>query len=198
MLRDAFGLAAQRGVVGLKVPGGRAMFAADMRRGYGLSSEREFLERTAEAHERALRRAGILNVGHHGFFGSDDLTARSPIQPPWAIYPLPPDTCANLIADMAVFVVTVSSEPLLDALRTAELAVQWVLPRERQKLEPGDIILRAYNCTRGIEMRPSDMQRLLLELVELPTWVATVDELLSRSQSRHPWPYYGDECRVWA
>jgi hypothetical protein len=92
-----------------------------MRRGYGLWSEEEFLERTGEAHEGALRRAGILNVGHDVTYGSDDLTARSPIQPPWAIYPLPPEMCANLIADMGVFVVTVSSEPLLDALRAAGL-----------------------------------------------------------------------------
>ena len=36
------------------------------------------------------------------------MTARSPIQPPWAIYPLPPIICANLIVDIAVYFVTVS------------------------------------------------------------------------------------------
>lgn len=198
MLRDAFDLAAERGVVGMKVPGGRAMFAADMRQGYGMWSEEEFLERTGEAQDRALRRAGIQGVGHHVFYGSNDRVARSPIQPPWAIYPLPPEMCANLIVDMGVFVVTVSSEPLLDALRSEGIRAQWALPEGQETLGQGQIILRAYKGTRGIEMRPSDMQRLLLELVDLPTWVATVKELLARSSSAHPWPYFADESRVWA
>jgi hypothetical protein len=94
--------------------------------------------------------------------------------------------------------VTVSSEPLLDALRAEGIRAQWVLPDGQPTLEQGQVILRAYKGTRGIEMRPSDMQRLLLELVELPTWVATVKELLARSSSAHPWPYFADESRVWA
>jgi hypothetical protein len=198
MLKDAFDLAADRGVVGMKVPGGRALLAADMRQGYGLWSEQEFLERTGDAQERAVRRAGILNVGHHVSYGSDDRVARSPIQPPWAIYPLASVICANLIVDMGVYIVTVSNEPLLEALRSAGIRAQWVLPEGLETLEQGQIILRAYKGTRGIEMRPSDMQRLLLELVELPTWVATVDELLTRADSAHPWPYYSDESKVWA
>ncbi len=175
------------------------MFAADMRRGYGLWPEKEFLERTHQAHKGALRRAGILNVGHYVFYGSDDRAARSPIHPPWAIYPLSPVTCANLIVDMAVYVVTVSSEPLLDALRSAGLRAEWALPEEQEILESGQVILRAYKGNHVAEMRPSDMQRLLLELVELPTWVATVKELLTReNMSGHPWPYFADEGKVWA
>jgi hypothetical protein len=199
MLKDAFELAANRGVVGMRVPGGRAMVAADMRRGYGLWPEAEFLERTGEAHERALQRAGILGTGNHVFYGSDDITARSPIHPPWAIYPLPPVMCANLLVDMAVYIVTVSSEPLLDALRSAGLRAEWILPQGQEKLKAGQTILRAYKGNRGIEMRPSDMQRLLLELVELPTWVATVKELLTRENiSGHPWPYFANERQTWA
>lgn len=47
MLRDAFDMAADRGVVGMKVPGGRAMFAANVRRGYERWSEEEFLDKPA-------------------------------------------------------------------------------------------------------------------------------------------------------
>jgi hypothetical protein len=198
MLKDAFDLAASRGVVGMKVPGGRALVAADMRQGYGLWSEQEFLDRTGKAHDRALRRAAIQGVGHHVFYGSDDRTARSPTHPPWAIYPLPPVACANLIVDMGVYIVTISSESLLDALRSAGLRADWALPDDQENLAPEQIILRAYRGTRGIEMRPADMQRLLLELVELPTWVAMVKELLARSNAKHPWPYFEDEWRVWA
>jgi len=188
MLKDAFQMAAGRGLADMKVPGGRVLVAADLRKGYELWSEEEFLEPTGEAQDRALRRAGLLNVGNHVFYGSDDQAARSPIQPPWAIYPLPPVTCANLIADQAVF--TVSSEPLLEALRWAGLGAEWVLPPGQETLQPGQVILRAYKGFRGIEMKPSDMQRLLLELEDLSVWVETVKTLLSQDEisGNHPWP----------
>jgi hypothetical protein len=171
MLRDAFEIAAESGLADMKVPGGRVMIAADLRKGYELWSEEEFLERTGDAQERVLRRANLLDVGNHVFYGSDDQTARSPIQPPWAVYPLLPVMCANLITDQVVYIVTVSSEPLLEALRAAGLAAEWVLPVGQETLQAGQVILRAYKGNRGIEMKPSDMQRLLLELENLGVWV---------------------------
>jgi hypothetical protein len=199
MLRDGFGLAAERGLVDMKLPGGRVMIAADLRKGYELWSEEEFLERTAEAQERVLRRANLLSSVGRVFYGSDDLVARSPIQPPWAIYPLPPVMCANLITDQAVYIVTVSSEPLLEALRSAGLAAKWVLPPDQETLQADQVILRAYKGLRGIEMKPSDMQRLALELEDLSVWAETVKTLLSQDRvSGHPWPYYDNEWKVWA
>jgi hypothetical protein len=200
MLRDAFWIAAERGLADMKVPGGRVLIAADMRKGYELWSEEEFLERTGEAQRRVLRRANLLDVGNHVFYGSDDQVARSPIQPPWAIYPLPPVMCANLITDQAVYIVTVSSEPLLEALRAAGLGAEWVLPTGQETLQAGQVILRAYKGYRGIEMKPSDMQRLLLELEDLSVWVETVETLLSQDEisGNHPWPYYGNEWKIWA
>ena len=199
MLRDAFEIAAKRGLADMKLPGGRVMIAADLRRGYELWSEDEFLERTGIAQERVLRRANLLNVGNHVFYGSDDRTARSPIQPPWAIYPLPSVMCANLIADQSVYIVTVSSEPLLGALRAAGMSAEWVLPSGQETMQPGQVILRAYKGTRGIEMKPSDMQRLALELEDMSVWVETVKTLLSKDDlSGHPWPCYGNEWKVWA
>jgi hypothetical protein len=157
------------------------------------------VERTGEVHRRALKRAGILGVGHHVAYRSDDLVAGSPIQPPWAIYPMAPVLCASLIVDMAVFIVTVSSEPLLDALRAEGIRAEWVLPLDTEHLQAGQVILRAYKGTRGIEMRPSDMQRLLLELEDMPTWTATVRTLLELDDAPgHPWPYYADEYKTWA
>lgn len=199
MLRDAFQIAAVRGLADMKVPGGRVMIAADMRKGYELWPEEEFLERTGQAHERVLRRANLLDVGNRVFYGSDDRTARSSIQPPWAIYPLPPVMCVNLITDMAVYIVTVSSEPLLEALRSAGLGAEWVLP-PGQTVEAGQVILRAYKGYRGIEMKPSDMQRFALELEDLSVWVETVKTLLSQEDGsgQHPWPDYGNEWKVWA
>lgn len=198
-LRDAFTMAATRGVMGMKIPGGRALIAADLRQGYSLWSEEAFLERTGEAQRLALKHAGILDVGNHVFYGSDDLVARSPIHPPWAIFPMSPVACANLIVDMAVYIVTVSSLSLLDALHAEGIRAEWVLPPGQEQLQAGQTILRAYKGTHGIEMRPSDMQRLLLELEDMSTWARTVKALLELDQSSgRPWPYYEDEYRTWA
>jgi hypothetical protein len=72
------------------------------------------------------------------------------------------------------------------------------LPPGQKQLQRGDVILRAYKGSRGIEMKPTDMQRLLLELVDLATWAETVRELLTRDNlGNHPWPYYRGEHRAW-
>jgi hypothetical protein len=199
MLQDAFQLAAHRGVQGMKVPGGRALIAAYLPRGYELWDEQEFLERTGDENARALKRAGILNRGENVWWGSDDEVARSAIHPPWAIYPLAPDLCASLIADMAVYVVTMSSEPLLQALADAGLEAEWVLPHGQPQLQPGQAILRARIGSKGIEMRPSELQRLLLELADLPIWVAGVKEVLEQQEfGTLPWPCFAAEHKVWA
>lgn len=136
-------------------------------------------------------------MGSHVFFGSDDMVARSPIQPPWAIYPLPPVMCANLITDLAIYVVDLSSEPLLAALRSVGLGAEWVLPQGQETLEQGQVILRAYHGSHGVEVKPSDMQRLLLELVDVRTWAESIKRLLTLDGvSGHPWPYYPDEGKV--
>jgi hypothetical protein len=199
MLRNAFDLARRDGVRGMRVPGGMALVAADMRRGYERWSEAEFLARTGVEHRGAMKRTGILNVGNHVFYASNDYAARSPIMPPWAIYPLPPLDCANLIVDMAVYIVTVSSESLLGALRRVGLAAEWTLPVGQAELEAGQVILRIHNGKHSIEMRPSEMQRLLLELVDLPTWAEGIRELLDHAKNGiRPWPNFADERKIWA
>jgi hypothetical protein len=90
MLREGFELAQRRGVQGMKVPGGRALIAADMRQGYELWSENEFIARSELAYESACKRAGIADHSQHVGSCSDDRAARALTQPPWAIYPFPP------------------------------------------------------------------------------------------------------------
>ncbi|HEX5116299.1 MAG TPA: hypothetical protein VFW65_13975 [Pseudonocardiaceae bacterium] len=199
LLRRAFELAADRGVQGIKVPGGRAVMAAELRPSSERWSEQEFAERAGRAYQQARRRAGIYTSEHHVHYMSDDMAARTPITPPWAIYPLPPLVCANLIADMAVFVVDISSEALVAALEDVGLHANWSIPPGQKELQQGQVVLRATNQVRGIELRPSEMQRLLLELMDLPLWAESVRRLLARDDLvPHPWPYFDDEWRVWA
>jgi hypothetical protein len=200
MLREGFELAQRRGVQGMKIPGGCALIAADMRRGYELWPENEFIARSEMAFESACKRAGIGNDAPRVGSRSDDRAARAPTQPPWAIYPFPPVVCANLIFDMAFYAVGISSLSLLDALRGAGFRTEWALPaNQEQHLQSGQVVLRIYQGSRGLELRESEITRLALELVDLPTWVEGIKEMFSRTDlSGHPWPYFAKEHRVWA
>jgi hypothetical protein len=140
-------MAATRGVLGMKVPGGRSLVVANLPRGYELWPEDEFIERTENTHEAACGGAGILYLGHLAGFRSDDMVARYATMPPWATYPLPPAVCAGLITDMAVFITTISSESVLNALRDAGLAAQWLLP-DLERLEHGSRVSRQSSPVR--------------------------------------------------
>jgi hypothetical protein len=65
----------------MKVPGGRALVATDIVRGYDLWPERELIDRTAAEHLQTVKRARILDVGHLVYARSDDTVARSPTMP---------------------------------------------------------------------------------------------------------------------
>ncbi len=184
MLRDAFDKAGTRGLLGMKVPGGRSLVAANLPKGYELWSEEEFITRTEKTHEAACKRAGILGSGHLIAYRSDDKVARYATMPPWAIYPLSPAVCAGLITDMAVFIVTISPEPLLDALQEVGLATQWLLPSDLETLEYGQAVMRIHNGVHTAEVRSSELQRLAFELVDLPTWIQGVKGMFTRAGPR--------------
>lgn len=199
LLATAFNLAHDRGVQGMKVPGGRALVASDIVRGYDLWPEQEFVDRTADEHRQALKRAHILEASDLVYARSDDLAARSPTMPPWAIYPLPPMWCARLIVDYAMYFVTMSSESLLAALDDVGLSPEWTLAREQAIVRPDQVVLRAHNGARAIELRWAELQRrLLLEMADLPTWAEGVAQLVARNDSgRHPWQSFAEEWKVW-
>ena len=200
LLGRAFDLAHERGVQGMKVPGGRALVATDIVRGYELWSESEFIDRTAVEHRQAVKRARMLDVGHLVYARSDDLVARSPTMPPWSIYPLSPAWCARLITDYAMYFVTMSSESLVAALNDVGLAAEWVLPRDQETVQPDEVVLRAYRGTRTVELCWAEVQRrLLLEMADLPMWAEGVRRLMQHHDSgRHPWQSFSAEWKVWA
>lgn len=119
--------------------------------------------------------------------------------PPWAIYPFSPVVCANLIFDLAFYAVGISGPALLYALRHAGCAAEWVLPASQEQLQPGEVVMRIYHGSRGLELREAEIIRLTLELVDLPVWVEGIKEMLARGDlSGRPWPCFADEHMVWA
>jgi hypothetical protein len=198
MLREGFELAQRRGAQGMKIPGGRALMAADMRRGYEIWPEDEFIANSEQAFKRACKRAGIVDYRQVVGSRSDDRAARAPTHPPWAIYPFPPILCANLIFDMAFYVTGIEGSSILDALHRAGLAAEWVLPPSQEQIQPGQVVMRIYNGSRGLELREPEISRLALELVDLSTWVDGIKEMLSQTGlSGRPWPCFADEHKVW-
>ncbi len=53
---------------------------------------------------------------------------------------------------------------------------------------------------RRVTMNMSEMNRLLIELVDLDVWAEHAAILLDRADlgGLPPWPYFVDECKVWA
>jgi hypothetical protein len=183
----------------MKIPGGRALMAADMRRGYELWPGDEFIAHSEQAFERACKRGNIVDRRRFVGSRSDDRAARAATHPPWAIYPFPPAVCANLIFDMAFYAVGISGQSILDALRKAGLAAEWALSPDQVRLQPGQVVLRIHYRNRGIELREAEIFRLTLELVDLPTWIEGLKETLARADlGDHPWPCFADEHKVWA
>lgn len=199
LLGRSFELAHGRGIQGMKIPGGRSLVTTDIVRGYELWSEQELIDRTATEHLQATKRAHILGKGQLVYARTDDMVARSPTMPPWAIYPLSPELCTRLIADYALFIVTMSSDSVLAALDDVGLAAEWVLSADQGDIEPDRVVLRV-GSHRRIELRWVEMQRrLLFEMADLPTWAESVKQLLAvENTGRHPWALFADEWRVWA
>lgn len=199
MLKDAFDKAATRGLLGMKVPGGRSLVAVNLPKGYELWSEDEFITRTEKTRVAACKRAGILGSAHTIGYRSDDTVARYVTMPPWASYPLPPAVCTGLITDMAVFIVTLAAEPLIEALREVGLAAQWLLSPDLQNLDYGQPVMRIYGGNHAGELLSAELQRVAFELVDMKTWAQGVKTLFaSPGFEGRPWPYFKNEYKVWA
>ena len=88
---------------------------------------------------------------------------------------------------------------MLGALQEVGLVAQWLLPPDLERIEHGQAIMRIHNGVRAGELRSSELNRFAFELVGLPTWVQGIKAVFSRPELEgRPWPYFGDEYKVWA
>jgi hypothetical protein len=206
VLREVLDLAHQRGLQRAKVPGGRALVAGNLFTAPDLWSEEKFVRRFTADMITAKRHARIVHP-HEITLKSLDQIGRSPVTPPWAIYPLSPEMCASLIVDAAFFYVSMSSTRILDALRAQGLQAQWLQPLD-EHTDRNVPLLQVDRATSGrggtsigrVTMNFSELNRLLLELVDLDVWARHLDIMLARTDLAGvpPWPYFVDEHKVWA
>jgi len=206
--------AARDGIFATRVAGDRVLFVTDL---YGCGAkgwtEAECNERQARQYGAARRRAGI-GAGREWNAGatSMDSVSRDPLRVPFAVYPLHPVACARLIGDVAVFFVETRGPDLADALSAAGIDAEWVHPPGSGELAVGEVVMEMHSKTtvplrgtevmelsRTLQMRRSELDRYLIELIEQDTWIEGMRHMLAnRWTPGRPWPYYRDERRVWA
>ncbi|MEV4590952.1 hypothetical protein [Streptomyces chartreusis] len=216
VLRNALDRAATDGIYATPVLGSRALFVVDQYAcaEQGMSAE-QFNERYQHAVDGALQRAGIA-AGREDYnihVTSLDSTARDPLRVPWANYPLHPVACARLIGDYAVATVETSGPILTRLLQATGMDARWVRPPGKADLQPGEVIMEIHHQERlrsvalpggltmtpgwTLQMRRSELDRYLMELLQPGTWVAGINHVLAARQAGQPWPHYRNEHEIW-
>jgi hypothetical protein len=205
--------AARGGIFAAKVAGNRVLVVSDL---YGCGAQgwtdAECNERQARQYSAALRRARIGPRREWNICATSmDSVSRDPLRVPFAAYPLHPVACARLIGDVAVFVVETCGPDLADALCAAGIDAEWVHPPGSGDLVAGEVVMEMYSKTtvplrgsevmelsRTLQMRRSELDRYLIELIEQGTWIEGMRHMLAnRRMSGRPWPCYRDEWHVW-
>jgi hypothetical protein len=204
--------AARDGIFAARVPGDRALLVADL---YGCNAqgwtEAEFCRRLERQFSAARRRAGIDAGPERNVHATSlDSVSRDPLRVPFAAYPLHPVACARLIGDITVFTVETSGPALAAALRAANMSAEWVRPQGTRDLVAGEVVMEmtattsapsgqmVMDLSRTLQLRRSELDRYLIELIEQDTWIEGLKYLLASPRAAgRPWPYYRDEHEVW-
>jgi hypothetical protein len=210
------------GIFAARIPGGRALIVADM---YGCSkqgwTDDEFAAGLESKRNAALRRAGISGDPQWLVTATSlDLVSRDPLRVPFAAYPLHPVACARIIGDLAAFFVITSGPILADSVRRAGIEARWVRPAAAGDLTPGEVVMEMVTRTsapvppalaeqlhrrdlrleysRTLQMRRSELDMYLIQLLDQDTWLQGVRYMLADPDLKgRPWPHYRDEDQVW-
>lgn len=223
LLRIGTERAAKEGIFVAKLAGDRALFVTDLH-GYSVQgwTDDEFADRVDRKFTAALRRAGIGPDRAQNIHATSlDSVSRDPLRVPFAAYPLDPGACARLIGDLAVFCVETSGPALADSLRRAGIQARWVRPPGGGELMPAEVLMemttkasgpvpdavaeRLLNrrdlrmeLSRTLQMRRSELDRYLIEMIEQRTWIEGIRYMLADYQLEgRPWPHYRDEGEIW-
>jgi hypothetical protein len=212
LLQLATERAAADGIFATKVPGSRALLAVDL---YGVINKgwtpKEFTERVGRQWDAARRRARIGDIASNLHATSLDAVSRDPLRVPWGIYPVHPVAAARLIGDVMSFVVETNGPSLAAELTAQGIPARWVRPPGNGDLVAGEVVMETRSraevrtpdghpgeLTRTLQLRRSEMDRYLIELLDQGCWAAGIRHLLlSPNTSDRPWPVYRDEGHTW-
>jgi hypothetical protein len=69
----------------------------------------------------------------------------------------------------------------------------------RDSQHDGQAVIRIHDGVHATELRSSEIKRLTLELVELPTWIAGIKGIFAHPElHKRPWHQFAGERKVWA
>jgi len=202
-LRDILILAHQRGIQGAQLEGRRAIVATNLASAPDHFTPAQFNVRFEAESRRQQRKAGIKSEQHILALNSIDRAARSPADPPWAIYPIEPELAVGLITDVVLYTVSMAPETLLDALAECGIQGRWLQQLDGSE-DPSkpllQVAMRTGNTLSSTGMNAIELNRLLIELVDLPTWCRQLAVLLQANlpTGTRPWIYFAGEHNVWA
>jgi hypothetical protein len=79
------------------------------------------------------------------------------------------------------------------------LQAQWLaMAAGTRDLAPGESLLRVFNRQRTMTINRSVLNRLLIELIELPTWSRAIREVLTAPGAhRSPEIVFAQEANIW-
>jgi hypothetical protein len=185
--------------------------------------EEEWAERLQRKHTASLRRAGIGPDRTWNIHATSmDSVSRDPTRVPFAAYPLHPATCARIIGDLTIFHVETNAIALERSVRAAGIDAQWVRPAGGRGLAPGEVLMNMstktsspvtegfarkflgglsglrMELTRTLQMKRSDLDHYLIEMLDQDTWIDGIRYMLADTRLEgHPWPHFRGEDRVW-
>lgn len=224
LLRLGTERATRDGFFAAKVPGDRALLVSDL---YGYSSkgwsEDDWAERLQRKHTSVLRRAGIGPDRTWNIHATSmDSVSRDPTRVPFAAYPLHPATCARIIGDLTIFYVETSAIALEQSVRAAGVDAHWIRRPGGGELAPGEILMNMtaktsspvdqdfarkffggrpdlrMELSRTLQMKRSDLDHYLIEMLDQDTWIEGVRYMLADARlDGHPWPHFRGEDQVW-
>jgi hypothetical protein len=213
LLADGLGRAVQDGIFTARVPGDRTLLVVDLggvqRQGWTVDDFHDRLRRRVSA----VRRRAHFTVGNEWIIHATSLdsVSRDPLRVPFAAYPFHPALCTRLIGDIATFNMETSGPTLAESLLKAGLNATWTRPASIADLKPGEVVMEISSVsriprgrfveehTRTLQVRRSELDRYLMELIEQSTWIEAAKSLLSGSRTTgQPWPHYLNEHEVWA
>ncbi|MEV7886951.1 hypothetical protein ACWD3I_29480 [Streptomyces sp. NPDC002817] len=213
LLQTATQRAATDGIFAAKAPGSRALIAVDL---HGVTSQEwtreEFRQRVARQWNAARRRARIGDQPDLNMHATSlDTVSRDPLRVPWGVYPIHPVAAARLIGDVMTLTVETSGPSLAADLTARGISAQWVRPPGTGELMVGDVLMEIHRQTewrapngltaqisRTLQLKRSEMDRYLIELMDQDCWAAGIQHLLlSPDTSERPWPVFRDEGHTW-
>jgi hypothetical protein len=129
---------------------------------------------------RAFDKGGMSHSAHHLRGLRLDQADAYPYLAPFTIYPFDPWTCARLTCDLLTFESTLAWDRLAAAFRAQRFETECLLPDSNEPLGSTVSVLVARRGEGGVTLHGGGMNQILLELVELNSYVSGVAELLVR------------------